>query len=96
MGSAIRLVGKVVPVMSGVNAVLKSEGVAAMVNAQGERAAARCNAMAQRLKRMKQAPRYEAEPVQTRYVAASRVHIANGEAYVDNLRNNTLKKGCGV
>lgn len=96
MGSAFRLVGKVRPVMSGVNAVLKSDGVAALINAQGERAAARCNAMAERLPRMQDDPLYESEPVQTRYVAAARVHIANGEAAVDNYRNNTLKKGCGV
>ena len=25
-----------------------------------------------------------------------RVGVANADAYIDNLRNNTLKKGCGI
>ncbi len=83
------------PVMSGVRQVLKSQGVAALINQQGERAAARCNSLAH-LERAKQQPRYAATPKTMSYVSASLVHADNAEAYVDNLRHNTLKKGCGV
>lgn len=91
MGSVV----DVKPVMSGVRAVLKSQGVTAMVASQGQKAAARCNSMAERTSHMSKAPRYESETVGMRYLNAARVHIGNGEAKVDNLRNNTLKKGCG-
>lgn len=91
MASAVR----VEPVMSGVRAVLKSQGVTALVAQQGSKAAARCNSLAHTTSHMARAPRYESETVGLRYLNASRVYVANGEAHVDNLRNNTLKKGCG-
>lgn len=91
MGSSVR----VEPVMSGVRAVLKSQGVTSLVEQQGRKAASRCNSMAQQTSHMSRAPSYGCETVSMRYLNAARVYVANGEAHVDNLRNNTLKKGCG-
>lgn len=88
-------VADVEPIMSGVRAVLKSQGVTAMVASQGQKAVARCNSMAVQTSHMSKSPRYESETVSMRYLNAARVYIGNGEAKVDNLRNNTLKKGCG-
>lgn len=84
------------PNLSGINEVMKSPGVASLINAQGAKAAARCNSMAHDFSHSAGSPRYASEPVMMSFVAASRVYVANAEAGLDNLRNNTLKKGCGV
>lgn len=78
------------PVLSGINAVLKSGAVASMVSQQAQAASARCNALSGTAR-----AEYGSEPVELRYVAGARVYAANPAAVHDNLRNNTLKKGCG-
>ena len=83
------------PCMSGINEILKSAGVATLIAGQGEKAAARCNSIATQPSHAKEAPLYLSETVQKSYVVASRVYVGNAAAYVDNLRNNTLKRGCG-
>ena len=82
-------------ISSGVVDICKSPGVTALLQSQADKCAARCNSLAH-LTNARQAPRYEAETKMLRYTAAGRVHIANGEAYVDNLYHNTLKKGCNI
>lgn len=95
MGSRVR----VVPVMSGVREVLKSPGVTAMLGEQAAKAAARCNAMCDPgLKRA--GARYDAATVRRGYTAGGLVYESGAEngrlAGLDNARNNTLRKGCGV
>ena len=79
--------------------ILKSSGVRSLLSQQGEAAASRCNALCS--SSMKKAgARYDCEIVERSYVAAARVHVSGEEdgkfALIDNYRNNTLKKGCGV
>lgn len=85
--------------MAGVREVLKSPGVAAMLGAQAEKAAARCNALCDPQMRRAGAE-YVAETVQRGYTAGGLVRVAGAEdgkfARIDNYRNNTLRKGCGV
>lgn len=83
----------------GVREVLKSDGVAAMLGGQAERAAVRCNALCDPQLRRAGAE-YVAETVQRGFTAGGLVRVG-GEgggkfARIDNYRNNTLKKGCGV
>lgn len=84
---------------SGVRAVLKSDGVKAMLESQAAAAAARCNALCSPAFRHAGA-RYESKGVQRCYTAGGLVYEAGEEngryAGLDNLRNNTLKKGCGL
>lgn len=84
---------------SGVHAVLKSDGVKAMLESQAAAAAARCNALCDPGLRRAGA-RYESKGVLRGYTAGGLVYEAgerNGRlAGLDNLHNNTLKKGCGV
>lgn len=85
--------------MAGIREVLKSPGVEQMLGRQAEKAAARCNALCDP-KLKKQGARYEAASVQRGYTAGGLVYVAgakNGRlAGIDNARNNTLKKGCGI
>lgn len=87
---------KLEPYLPGINEVMKQPGVASLIAAQGERAAARCNAMAREYRGTGEEPVYGSEQVTKRYVAAAVVYAANRAAGLDNLKNNTLKKGCGV
>lgn len=84
---------------SGVRAVLKSDGVKAMLESQAAAAAARCNALCDPALRRAGA-RYESKGVQRGYTAGGLVYEAGERdgrlAGLDNLRNNTLKKGCGL
>lgn len=85
--------------LRGVRAVLKSDGVASMLGEQAARAAARCNALCD--PRMRRAgAEYVAETVQRGYTAGGLVRTGGAEdgkfARIDNARNNTLRKGCGV
>lgn len=87
---------RVSPIPGGIVRVLKSPGVYAMVRDSGDAAAARCNAIARRPSGASKAPVYESRVKPLRYLYGAVVHTANGEAHVDNLRSNTLRKGCGV
>ena len=87
---------RLTPYLPGINEVLKSDGVVKRINQQGAKAAERCNAMAQNFSHKEGLPEYKSAPVMKSFVAASLVYTANAEAGLDNLRNNTLKKGCGV
>ena len=91
----LRRVGRIKPVAAGIIGITKGGGVQSMLMAQGEAAAARCNSMAH-LSHGKSAPLYDCQLKMLDRTAAARVGVANKEAYVDNLRHNTLKKGCGV
>ena len=81
----------VTAIPSGVRAVLKSDGVAAALGRQAASAAARCESMA-----AVPGAQYVGEAVQRGYTAGGLVRVANGAAKVDNLRNNTLRKGVGI
>ena len=92
---------KVRILLTGVREILHSPGVYEMLGSQAKKAAARCNAMCDpELK--KGGARYETTPVSRGYTAGGLVYIggADDEARkltsIDNHRNNTLKKGCGV
>ena len=95
MGSRV----KVTHIPSGVRAVLKSDGVAGMLGQQAERAAARCNALCDPALRRGGA-RYEASVKQMGFTAGGVVRPAGAKdgllARIDNARNNTMKKGCGL
>lgn len=94
-------VGRIRHIKSGVRRILKSEGVAAMLGGQAKRAATRCNDMCDPDLRRAGA-RYSSATVRRGFTAGGLVYI-DGEgseakklAAIDNFRNNTLKKGCGV
>ena len=82
-------------VPSGHRAVLKSDGVARMLGAQAAAAAARCNAMCDPGFRRSGAE-YASDTVQRGYTAGGVVFCKTREAGLDNLKNNTLKKGVGI
>lgn len=86
-------------VNAGVREVLKSDGVAQMLGAQAQKAAARCNAMCDK-GLYRAGARYDAGIVQRRYTAGGLVYVSGAKsgrlAGIDNARNNTLKKGCGI
>lgn len=79
--------------------ILKSSGVKSLLRSLGQKGASRCNALCDpQLK--KEGARYDCEIVERAYVAAARIHVSGAEdgdlAAIDNYRNNTLKKGCGI
>ncbi len=90
---------KVKPVMNGVREVLKSPGVTEMLESQAKVAAARCNQMCSAQMRNAGAE-YVASTKTLKYSAAGLVSCGGEEdgkfARIDNYRNNTLKKGCGI
>lgn len=100
MGSAvIKRSGRIEPIMSGVREILNGPGVQSMLTAQTARAAARCNAMMD--PQMRHAGgEYTASSKRVKNVTCGRVGVGGREdgkfAHIDNHRNNTLKKGCGV
>lgn len=93
---------RVRPVLAGVSEVLKSPGVQRLLSQQGERATARCNSMYRTNHIERQhgfephgAP-YAHHPKMLRYTAGEVVHVASRAGGLDNLRHNTLRKGCGI
>ena len=88
-------VGRIKPVIGGVRSVLKSDGVAQMLGVQAQRAAARCCVLYS-LKGTPTVPPYVGEIVQRGYTAGGLVRVNSPSAVIDNRRNNTLKKGCGI
>ena len=80
---------------SGGSKVLKSDGVVAMLTAQAQKAANKCNSLAY-LRHAKQAPHYSVDTNNVGYTIGARVRTDNAEAFFDNLYHNTLKKGCGL
>lgn len=94
--ASIRLQGGVRAIEAGTTRVLKSAGVAAMVDAQGAKAAARANAMAGGIVSRGERPRYEADGVDMRYLHGCRVRPANYAAGIDNNVNDTLKKAANI
>ena len=93
-GFSVR-VGRIQPVMVGVRSVLKSDVVAQMLGMQAKRAAARCCALYS-LKGTPTVTPYVGEIVQRGYTAGGLVRVNSPSAVVDNRKNNTLKKGCGI
>ena len=91
----IKLVGTVKYLPSGGSEVLRQSGVVSLLRQQAEKDAARCNSIAG-LHNASIRPRYAAEPKNVNYFEGYLVKCDNTEAYIDNLRNNTLKKGCGI
>lgn len=82
--------------LPGVREVLKSDGVAAMLGKQAEKAAARCNALYSIHPRHPTIQPYGSKIVQRGYTAGGLVFTATDLGAKDNLKNNTLKKGCGI
>lgn len=84
---------------AGVREILKSEGVANLLGQQAAKAASRCNGLCDPALRSAGA-RYDSEIVQRGYTAGGLVYVSGAKdgrlAGIDNARNNTLKKGCGV
>ena len=88
-----RCVGGIKPVERGIVEITKGGAVASMLMAQGEKAAARCNALAHLPHGN---PVYDCQLKMLDKTASARVGAANPDACIDNLKHNTLKKGCGV
>ena len=89
----MKLKGRVKHINGGVVDVLKSGGVTGMLDEQGAGYAARCDSLA-RLPHGH--PEYDVQVKPLSWCNGVRVGVANTDAYLDNLRNNTLKKGCGI
>ena len=79
------------PYMPGINDILRSRKLDSLLEEVASKKTARCNKRAQI-----EGAEYAYEIVSRKYVRAAMVFTANYEAGVDNKRNNTLKKGCGV
>lgn len=94
-GWGARLDGKIKVIPSGVIEVAKSPGVCELLLSQADKAAQRCNSLAQPV-HSRNAPLYESELKMLDHTAGATVYCANVEAHVDNRLRNTLKKGCGV
>ena len=82
--------------LAGVREVLKSPGVEAMLAAQARRAADRCNALYSSHPRDPRIPPYGSMGVQRKLTAGGLVFARTELGRKDNLRNNTLRKGCGI
>lgn len=82
--------------IAGVREVLKSDGVAKLLGGQAEKAAERCNALYSIHPRSPRVAPYGSKVVQRGYTAGGLVFTATDLGAEDNLRNNTLKKGCGI
>lgn len=89
----MRRVGRIKTVERGIVEITKGGAVSSMLIAQGEKAAARCNALAHLSHGN---PLYTCQLKMLGKTASARVGVANSDACIDNLKNNTLKKGCGV
>lgn len=89
----MRLKGRVKHIDSGVVSITKSDGVTGMLYKQGAGYAARCNSLASLPHGH---PEYDVQVKPLSWCNGVRVGVANADAYIDNLRNNTLKKGCGI
>lgn len=82
--------------LAGVREVLKSPGVESLLAGQAERAAARCNALYSGHPASPDVPPYGSKVVRRGFTSGGLVFTATGLGARDNLRNNTLRKGCGV
>ena len=91
----IKLVGSVKYLPSGGSEVLRQSGVVSLLRQQAVGMASTCNSIAG-LHGASTRPRYIAEPKGVTYFEGYLVKCDNTEAYIDNLRNNTIKKGCGI
>lgn len=90
-------VGKIYPVMGGVRSVLKSDYVAGLLGQQAEKCAAACNRLyAANHDKAPDSPPYVARVVRRGFTAGGLVRIDTWQGYHDNLKRNTLKKGCGI
>ena len=89
----MKLKGRVKHIASGVVSITKSNGVTGMLYEQGSGYAARCNSLASLPHGN---PEYDVQVKPLSWCNGVRVGVANADAYIDNLRNNTLKKGCGI
>lgn len=81
--------------MNGVREVLKSDYVKGLLDGQGAKAAAKCNA----LYSMSTTPRkdpYAYKVEELSYTAAAIVHSNSTLGKYDNIHHNTLRKGCGL
>lgn len=83
------------PIIGGIRETLKSAPVEEMCGEAARRAAARCNAMYSLQTRPRIEP-YGSKTVQRGYTAGGLVYCATKLGAIDNLKYNTLKKGCGV
>lgn len=79
---------------AGVRSVLKSPGVRSLLGREAEAAQARCNA-AYSLSTDPRVEPYGSNVEDHRVAAVGRVWTRTKLARVDNLKNNTLKKGSG-
>lgn len=80
--------------VAGVRAVLKSAGVRSLLSREVKDAQARCNA-AYSLGTMPRVEPYGSNVEAHRVTAVGRVWTRTKLARIDNLKNNTLKKGTG-
>ena len=80
---------------SGGSKVLKSDGVVAMLTAQAQKAADKCNSIGY-WRRSKVAPHYSVKTKNVGFTIGACVVADNTEARLDNIHHNTLKKGCGI
>lgn len=91
-----RYVTNVQAIMPGVRETLKSAPVCSMLATAGESAAARCNALYSIYPKVTRIPPYGSKVVQRNYTAGALVYTATSLGAKDNMKNNTLKKGCGL
>ena len=94
-GWGVKLDGKIKIIPGGVIEIAKSQGVCELLLSQADKAAQRCNSLAQPV-HSRNAPLYESELKMLDHTAGATVYCANVEAHVDNRLRNTLKKGCGI
>lgn len=85
--------------LPGVREVLHSPGVKELLERQAAEACARCNALVGHELRGRAEYRYEV--VDRRFTAGGMVYApgtsdGGNMAAIDNLRHNTLAKGCGI
>lgn len=92
-GFSFKLQGKIKPVTAGIVEITKGGGVSNLLMQQGAKCASRCNSIAHLPHGN---PVYDVQLKMLDRTASARVGVANVDAYVDNLKHNTLKKGCGI
>lgn len=80
--------------MAGVRDVLRQQGVASLLEGQAQRAASRCNSL-YALDTEPYTDPYGSGVVTLAHNAAGVVYTRTKMGRIDNMKNNTLKKGCG-
>lgn len=91
MGSRV----KVEAYMPGIRETLKAPGIASLLGSQAKAAAARCNSM-YGLSTTPRIEPYGGLASERRFSAVGVVFTRTKLGQIDNLLNNTLKKGCGI